>query len=141
MENNKEAVADLLAKAKSDLQADMASRGIGAIIWDLSDAGFQYLPELSLPTDDPEKPEVVGVTGLYSDGTDLYIIEEGKSGVSVDEFYNPDTEVKPVVVTLSPDRAAKAFGNGADRKGFTLDGDLEEWLSIADCYYEALAED
>lgn len=141
MEKNNEAVADLLAKAKSDLRADMEARGIGAIIWDLSDAGFQYLPELSLPTDDPEKPEVVGITGLYNNGEELYLIEEGKSGVSVNEFYNPDDEVKPTVVTISPDRAKELFGKADNRKGFTLDGDLEEWLAVADCYYEAIAEE
>lgn len=138
-QNNQEGAVDLLAKAKSDLAADMTHRGIGAIIWDNSTAGFKCLPELALPAGG-EEPEVVSVTGIYNYNGTLYLIEEGKSGVSVDSYYNHDTEVKPEVVSLSLDRAGEEFGDPADRKGFTTYGDLEEWLAIADCYYQALAE-
>ena len=58
----------------------------------------------------------------------------------MDDFYDPDREVKPAVVTLTPDRAAKALGDPDREKGYTRQGTLEEWLAIADCYFEALAE-
>lgn len=140
MDKNNEAVADLLSKAKSDLLKDMENRDLGAVIWDLSDAGFHYLPELSLPTDDPENPEVVGITGIYRHNGTLYLILEGKSDISVDEFYDKDNEVRPVVVTLTPDKAAESLGNPEGSAAFSADADLEEWLAVADCYFEALAE-
>ena len=129
---------NLLERAIADLMADMKERGIGAIIWDNSTAGFHFIPEVDLAGEDSAEPDVRRVTGLYAYGDRLYIIEEDASGVSVDSYYNPDTEVKPSVVTLSIDRAIRELGDPADKPGYTLDGTLEEWLAIADCYYEAL---
>ena len=137
---NSGAVADLLGRAREDIMADMEHRGIGAVVWDVEDAGFHYLPEVSLPTDDPENPEVVGVTGIYACGGTLYLILEVKSGVSVDEFYDKENESRPAVVTLTPDKAVKSFGDPAGEEGFMSGGDLEQWLAVADCYFEALAE-
>ena len=130
-----------MAKAKSDLMDNMKERGIAAIIWDLSEAGFPYLPEITLPDSDPEKPETARVTGLYSYDGKLYIIEEDVADINFADFYNPDNEVKPVIVSLTPDLASKYLGDPEKEKGYTLDGDLEEWLAIADCYFQALAEE
>lgn len=140
MDKKNEAVADLLEKAKSDLIENMKDRDIAAIIWDLSEAGFPYLPEISLPDSTPEDPKTTRVTGLYSYDGKLYIIEEGIADIDFKDFYNPDNEVKPVVVSLTPDLARKYLGDPEKEKGYTLDGDLEEWLAIADCYFQALAE-
>ena len=54
-----------MAKAKSRLADDMRQREIGAIIWNIAEAGFHYIPEIKL--DDPcgGKPRTVRVTGLY----------------------------------------------------------------------------
>lgn len=141
MEKNNEAVANLLDKAKGDLMENMKERGIAAIVWDLSEAGFPYLPEIELPDSTPEDPKTVRITGLYSYEGKLYIIEEDVADINFDDFYNPDTEVKPVVVSLTPDLASKYLGDPEKEPGYTLDGDLEEWLAIADCYFQALAEE
>ncbi|MCM1378189.1 MAG: hypothetical protein NC097_07440 [Clostridium sp.] len=140
-ENNKKAVVDLLDKAKSDLALNMDERGIGAILWDNATAGFHYLPELALPVEDGQEPKTVRVMGIYNYQDTLYLIEEDTSGVNINDFYDHDTEVKPTVVTLTSDIAAKDFGDPTSHKGFTTNGDLEEWLAIADCYFEALAEE
>ena len=114
---------------------------ITAILWDNSTAGFDYIPEINLADDDAEMPDTSRIMGLYAyDGT-LYLIEEDKAHVNLDDLYNPDTEVKPSVVTLSPDSADKLLGNPSEKQGFTTDGSLEEWLAIADCYYQALNEE
>lgn len=132
---------DLFGRAKQDLYEDMQSRGIGAILWDNSTAGFDYIPEINLADDDAEMPDTSRIMGLYAyDGT-LYLVEEDKAHVNLDDLYNPDTEVKPSVVTLSPDSADKLLGNPSEKQGFTTDGSLEEWLAIADCYYQALNEE
>ena len=60
--------------------------------------------------------------------------------MSVDAFYNPGSEVRPTVVTLTPDKARIELGDPEGVEGFTLQGSLEEWLTVADCYFEALAE-
>lgn len=133
------ATTDLLKKAKTDIQANMEQRGIAAIVWDVEEAGFHYIPEVSL-SDDEENPEVERVTGLYSYKGELYLILES-ADVNLEEFYNPDTEVRPTVVTLSSDLASKYLGDPKDAKGYDPDGDLEEWLAVADCYFEALAEE
>lgn len=141
-ENTKSAGIDLLAKAKQDLADNMADRGIGAIIWDNASAGFHYLPELELPLKEgQENPDTVRIMGIYDYKGALYLIEEDNSGININDFYNHDTEAKPVVVTLTPDIAGGEFGDPAGKPGFTQDGDLEEWLAVADCYFEALAED
>lgn len=141
MEKNNEAVSNLLDKAKADLMENMKERDIAAIIWDLSEAGFPYLPEIELPDSTPEDPKTVRITGLYSYKGKLYIIEEDVADIDFEDFYNPDNEVKPVIVSLTPDLAAKYLGNPEEEKGYTTDGDLEEWLAIADCYFQALAEE
>lgn len=136
--NNKKADTDLLAKAKSDLIADMKERGFAAVIWDLSTAGFQYIPEILLSA--PGKPVVMRVTGLYRYNGVLYLIEEHDAGVSVNEFYDRDSEVKPSVVTLTDDSAREALGDPENKPGYTTVGTLEEWLNIADAYFQALSE-
>lgn len=132
--------ADLLQKAKSDLRANMAQRDIAAIIWDVEEAGFHYIPEVSLPDSTEEDPKVARVTGLYSYKDELYLILE-TADLNFDEFYNPDTEVRPTVITLSQTLASKYLGDPEGREGYDPDGDLEEWLAVADCYFEALAEE
>lgn len=132
---------DLFGKAKEDLYEDMQSRGIGAILWDNSTAGFDYIPEINLAEDDADMPDTSRVMGLYACEGILYLIEEDKAHINLNDFYNPDSEVKPSVVTLSPDSAKKELGNPADEPGYTTDGTLEEWLAIADCYYQALNEE
>lgn len=131
---------DLLAKAKNDLMENMKDKDIAAIIWDVSEAGFPYIPEISLPDSTEEDPKVARVTGLYAYNGTLYLIEEDVADINFDDFYDPDSEVKPVVVTLTPDLANKYLGNPEKEKGYTPDGDLEEWLAIADCYFQALEE-
>lgn len=139
-ENN--ASTDLLVKAREDLAANMKQRGLGAVIWDLATAGFPYLPEIELPSEkEDEEPKTVGVTGIYNYNGTIYIIEEGIADISVDDFYNADNEVKPTIVTLTEDKADKYFGDPQGKKGFNAGGDLEEWLAIADCYFQALAEE
>lgn len=140
MEKNTGATADLIGKAKKDLMANMSQRGIAAIIWDVEEAGFHFIPEVTLPDSTEEDPKVVRVTGLYSYEGDLYLILES-ADLNFEEFYNPDTEVRPTVITLSSDLAGKYLGNPSDEEGYDNDGDLEEWLAVADCYFEALAED
>lgn len=140
MEKKTGATADLIGKAKQDLKANMQQRGIAAIIWDVEEAGFHFIPEVTLPDSTEEDPKVARVSGLYSYGDDLYLILE-TADLDFEEFYDPDTEVRPTVITLSSDLAAKYLGNPAGREGFDNEGDLEEWLAVADCYFEALAEE
>lgn len=136
----KERNIDPLANAKIELMADMATRDFAAIIWDVNEAGFHYIPEVELPDSTEENRKVARVTGLYSYKNELYLILES-ADVKMDEFYDPDTEVRPTVVTLSSDLASKYLGDPKGRPGFDPDGDLEEWLAVADCYYEAIQED
>lgn len=130
----------LLLNAKAELLADMEERNMGAIIWDLARAGFHYVPEIVHHSLEKDKTRVARVTGLYACGDGLWLIEEDRSPVSVDAFYNPGSEVRPTVVTLTPDKARIELGDPEDVEGFTLQGSLEEWLTVADCYFEALAE-
>lgn len=132
--------ADLLGNAKEELRENMEERGIAAIIWDLAEAGFHYIPEVELPDSTPEEPRVARVTGLYAYDGDLYLILD-TADLNFEDFYNPDTEVRPTVVTLSRDLASKYIGDPRKAEGFTPDGDLEEWLAVSDCYFEALAEE
>ena len=136
----RQSAAELLDQAKKGLMENMAQRGIGAIIWDVASAGFHYIPEITHHSLEKDKTRVARITGLYVYEGTLYLIEEDRSGVSVDQFYDPNTEVKPTVVTLSEDKAQKELGNPLSTKGYTTQGSLEEWLAIADCYFEALAE-
>lgn len=140
MEKNNAATADLLEKAKADLRANMSERGIAAILWDVEEAGFRYIPEVPLPDYTEEDPKVAKVSGLYAYEGELYLILE-TSDLDFEEFYDPDTEVRPTVITLSTDLASKYLGDPRGKEGYELDGDLEEWLAVADCYFEALAEE
>lgn len=141
MEKKNDAGCDLLAKAKADLMTDMASKGIAALIWDVSEAGFHYIPEIELPDSTEEDPKVSRISGVYAYGGELYLIEDEVAEIDYSDFYDSDSEVKPVVVTLSPDLASKYLGDPQKEKGYTTDGDLEEWLAVADCYFEALNEE
>lgn len=141
MEKNTGATADLLAKAKRDLMENMADKGFAAIVWDVNEAGFHYIPEVELEDSTPEKPVTARVGGLYAYDGELYLIIDGVADVDYNDFYNDNSEVRPTVVTLSKDLAAKYLGDPRKEKGFDPDGDLEEWLAVADCYFEALAEE
>lgn len=132
---------DLFGKAKQDLYADMQSRNIGAIIWDNSTAGFDYIPEINLAEDDAEMPDITRIMGLYAFEGVLYLIEEDKAKVDFNDFYDKNTEVRPSVVTLTPNVAEKDLGNPSKEPGYTSEGSLEEWLAIADCYFQALNEE
>lgn len=135
---NIEDKAKLLAKAQSGMLEDMKARQIGAIIWDNTRAGFHYLPEISIS--DGDKTETVNITGLYACNNTLYLIEEGEKAAEISNFYTEGVEVAPTVVTLSPNSAESIFGNPEKNRKFSTGGTLEEWLVIADCYFEALAE-
>lgn len=130
--------SSLFDKARKDLAADMASRGMGAILWDNSQTGFHYLPVVAAEGKSTEGDDAIVIDGMYLFDGKVYLIEEGVCPVSVDDLYNPDTEVKPVVVTLPEKMAARILGDADTGKGFTQEGTLEQWLAIADCYYAAL---
>ena len=139
MENTQnQGSSQLLEKAIGDLMTDMASREIGAIIWDNSTAGFHYLPEVTVEEDG--KKRVARVTGMYRYDGRLYLIEEDVAGVDIDRFYDKDSEVKPTVVTLTEDMASRVLGDPRSEKGYTTEGSLEAWVVVADDYYEALTE-
>lgn len=141
MENNNNTVNALFSKAKSDIIADMKSRGIGAIIWNNVTAGFDYIPEVVCHSKkDPEKTRVATIMGLYRYDDVLYLIEEDRAPIQFDDFWNQDIEAAPTVVTLTEDIALKDLGDPEAVKGYTTQGTLEEWTAIADCYFQALAE-
>lgn len=142
MENTNKEVSGLFSDAKEALTADMKSRGIGAIIWDNETAGFPYLPEVVCHSKkDPEKSRVATIMGLYRYNGVLYLIEEGRAPIKFSDFWNPDTEAAPTVVTLPEDEAIKELGDPEAVMGYTTQGTLEEWTAIADCYYQALNQD
>lgn len=130
----------LFAEAKKSILNDMKARGLGAIIWDNSTAGFHQIPEIDHVSTKTGKERVARIQGLYSYNDNLYLIEEDRAHVNIDNFYDHNTEVKPTVVTLSETMAKESLGDPDDEKGFTTQGTLEEWTVIADCYFEALAE-
>ncbi|MBD5201406.1 MAG: hypothetical protein HDS70_04940 [Bacteroidales bacterium] len=134
-------VSQLFASAKKELLANMEQKGIGAIIWDNATAGFHYIPEIIHRSDDEKKVRVARIMGLYNYKGSLYLIEEDRAPVNINKLYDPDTEVKPTVVTLSEDSAVRTLGDPETVKGYTQQGSLEEWLTIADCYFEALNEE
>ncbi len=106
---------------------------------DLARAGFHYVPEIVHHSLEKDKTRAARVTGLYACGDGLWLIEEDRSPVSVDAFYNPGSEVRPTVVTLySPTRPASNSAIREGVEGFTLQGSLEEWLTVADCYFRGL---
>lgn len=113
----------------------MLARNMAAIIWDLSSAGFHYLPSITL-----DDGRVVRVSGLYVYDNELYVIDEDCRRAEMSNFYNPDTEVAPTVVCLTPNVASGDLGVPTPEDGFTQGGSMEEWLVIADCYFEALNE-
>lgn len=129
----------LLEKAKSQMAQDMKARDLGAIIWDNARAGFHYIPEIVITDPADGRTRTVRVTGLYLFEDRIYAIEED-AGVNVRHFYRPGIDVPPTVVTLSPSKADEEFGMPTAQKGFTDRGTLEEWVAVADCYFEALAE-
>lgn len=132
----------MLAQAKQDMIADMKSREIGAILWDNATAGFPHLPEVLVhPADKPEENVTLSVMGLYHYADVLYLIAEGESGVDFNRYWDRDTEAAPTVVTLSETVADEEFGDPAGKKGFVTGGTLEEWLAIANCYFQALNQE
>ncbi len=140
MENTTKATAVLLDDAKTQIMENMKEKGIGAILWDNSRAGFHFVPEILHKSEGKEKERVARVMGLFRYEGVLYLVEEDRAGVHFSDFYTEGVDVPPVVVTLSEDVASKDLGNPVKEKGYTTQGSLEEWLSIADCYFEALNE-
>lgn len=136
MKNQEE--AGLLEKAKNELAADMKEREIAAILWDNGQAGFHFIPEITVPTEKGER--TVRVTGLYSHDGNLYALEEGFPRFELKHFFTEGIDVPPVVVTLTEDMAADILGTPSEKEGFTQSGNMQEWLTIADCYFEALNE-
>ena len=43
-------------------------------------------------------------------------------------------------MTLTPDMAQSQLGDPTEKNGYTDNATNEEWLAIADCYFEALNE-
>lgn len=128
---------NLLHKALHQLADDMKTREIGAIIWNLPEASFHFIPELVVSTPDGGT-RTVRVTGLYLYQNKVYAIEEEKPGVNIEHFYRHGIDVPPVVVTLSESKAEELFGTPSESRGLTAQGSLEEWTVVADCYFEAL---
>lgn len=126
-----------LHQALRQLADDMKSREIGAIIWNIPDAGFHFIPEISL-TESNGQTEAVRITGLYVYQNKVYAIEEDKPGVDMEHFYRQGIDVPPVAVTLTESKAFELFGTPSESRGLTCQGSLEEWTAIADCYFEAL---
>ncbi len=136
---NVNAAEKLFSQAISRIADDMRDREIGAILWNNSTAGFHYIPEVSVSVKEG-RTDVVRIMGLYLYDDTLYLVEEGKAPVELTEFFTDGVEVPPVVVTLTEDSAREHLGDPEGRKGYTTQATNEEWLVIADCYFEALAE-
>lgn len=136
MENTNTNVSALLGQAKENLKKNMLDRNMAAIIWDLASAGFHYLPSVTL-----ENGRVLRVSGLYVSDNELYLIDEDCKRANIDNFYDPDTEVRPTVVCLTPNVAPGDLGTPNETDGFTQSGSLEEWMVVANCYFEALNEE
>lgn len=136
----KDNATDLLKKAQQEMIEDMKSRDIGAILWDNATADFHTIPEI-VHTNDKGETRVARIMGLYRYNDTLYLVEEDRAPINFNNFYNRDSEVKPVVVTLTEETARAELGDPTAVKGYTTQGSLEEWLGIADCYFEALAEE
>lgn len=123
------------AKAVQSIADNMAGKNIGAIIWDLSSAGFHYIPMAT-----SESGQAIRVAGIYRYGDRLYLIDESNPRANMDLYYDRDTEVRPVVICLSPSVAPSDLGDPERSSGFTTQASDEEWVVIADCYLEALNE-
>ena len=139
MEHTYKNTTALLSKAKNQIAEDMEGKGFCAILWDNSRADFHYIPEVTVNSHDG-KNSVVRIMGLYLYDGELYLVEEDKAPVSMKDFYTEGVEVAPVVVTLTSDAARQSLGDPAVEKGYFTGGTLEEWLVVADCYFEALNE-
>lgn len=131
---NEQDAQALFVQAKTDIASDMKSRGIGAILWDNRQASFHFPPEVVVDG------KTWTVKGIYRIREELYLIGD-KAKASVDNYYDKDTEVPPVVVTLTEAQAQQQLGEPTLDRGFTQDGTIPEWLTVADCYFEALALD
>lgn len=131
---------NLLQKALGQMADDMTQRGIGAIIWSIPDADFHYIPEIVVKDPRDGSSRTARVTGLYRYQEKIYAIEEDAAGVEIEHFYRPGIDVPPAVVTLSETKAQEQLGVPSESKGYTTQGTLEEWVAIADCYFEALNE-
>lgn len=140
MENTTKETALLLDRAKAQIVENMKEKGIGAILWDNSRAGFHFIPEILHKSETKDKERVARIMGLYHYDGVLYLVEEDRAPVHFSDFYTEGVDVPPVVVTLTEDVAVRDLGNPVKVKGYTTQGSLEEWLSIADCYFEALNE-
>lgn len=135
---NEKDIARLLLQARKGIAEDMESREIGAIIWDNASAGFHYLPDVSVGKDG--KTEVVRITGIYLYQGKLYLIKEGYTKAAINNFYTKGVDVAPTTVTLTQSVAGEDFGDPENNEGFYAGGTLDEWLVIADDYFEALNE-
>lgn len=138
MKNTTQGATSLIDGARQQLIEDMKSRGFCAIIWDLRTIGFHYIPEIVLGTNREGDDIVKRIGGLYAYNGKLYAIEEGAPGSETKNYYNPATEVAPTVVTLTESVAAENLQNPEESKFYTLSGSDQEWLVIADSYFEAL---
>lgn len=141
MESKTNSIDPMLEKAQADIAADMKARGIGAILWNVATAGFHQIPEVAMPdTKHPDKPNVETVMGLYNYNGKLYEILKDHVPYKFSDFWNHDTEAAPTVVTLSEDISIKDLGDPKGKPGYTDAGTLEEWMVVANAYFEALAE-
>lgn len=127
----------LFEQAKADICEDMKTRDIGAIFWNNDRAGFHFPPEVKLENQN-EKPDVWRIQGIYRIEDSLFLMSD-KADINTDNYYNPDAEIPPTVVTLTPEQALKELGVPTQARGYTQQGSIREWLSIADCYFEALS--
>lgn len=126
----------LFQQAKDDMAADMKAREIGALLWDNAAAGFHYPPSVMVSDASGADSSWV-IHGIYRVDDKLYLIGP-KVKVTVDDYYRKGIDVKPVVVRLSEADAAKDLGDPDEARGFTTRGTVQEWLTVADCYFEAL---
>lgn len=126
----------LFEQAKADICADMSSRDIGAIMWNNQRAGFHYPPVINMKNAEG-KSETWEIQGLYRVQDAIFLISDHAS-VNVDDYYEKGIETPPVIVTLTPDQATGELGLPSEERGFTRQGSIQEWLTIADCYFEAL---
>ena len=72
----------------------LKERNIGAIIWTSPGPVSIMCLEIVHHSLEKDKTRVARVTGLYACGDGLWLIEEDRSPVSVDAFYNPGSEVR-----------------------------------------------
>lgn len=127
----------LFEQAKADICADMKSRDIGAILWDNDRAGFHFPPAVKLQYPD-SKTSVWTIQGIYRIEDSIFLMSD-KTEVNVNKYYEPGIEEPPSVVTLTQSQALKQLGDPTEARGYTRQGSIQEWLTIADCYFEALA--